>query len=202
MPRPHQRRRGGDRYASLRLTLVSMAGTGWSCSSNVCTRSGCAGWRPELSPITVHVNVLVNATSPLVNQVSVSGGGSASASWSDSTVISIGTPTLTVNRSRLNFGYSGSLITSPQTVTVNISGGLNTAWSAASDRSNVTVSPASGNRNRYIPGNRRAAIRWWIEWRHYQPSPATGATGSPQQVQVNVTSVTPAAPFGSFDTSH
>lgn len=180
------------------LTLVSMAGTGWNCSSNVCTRSDALPGGQSYPPITATVNVLVNATSPQVNQVSVSGGGSASASWSDSTVISIGTPTLTVNRSRLNFGYSGSLITSPQTVTVNISGGLNTAWSAASDRSNVTVSPTSGTGTGTFQvtatppsaGGSGAIIT----------VTATGATGSPQQVQVNVTSATPAAPFGSFDT--
>ena len=181
------------------LTLVSMAGSGWSCSSNVCTRSDALPGGNPYPAITVTVNVLGNATSPQVNQVSVSGGGSAPASWSDSTVITIGTPTLSVNRTRLNFGYSGSLITSPQTVTVNISGGLNVAWTAASDRSNVTVSPATGTGTGTFQvtatppsgGGTAGAILTVT---------STGATGSPQQIQVNVTSVTPAAPFGSFDT--
>jgi len=181
------------------LTLVSMAGSGWNCASNTCTRSDALPGGTPYPDITVTVNVLGNATSPQVNQVSVSGGGSASASWSDSTVITIGTPTLTVNRTRLNFGYSGSLITSPQTVTVNISGGLNVGWAVASDRPNVTVSPATGTGSGTFQvtagppsgGGTAGAIITVT---------STGATGSPQQIQVNVTSVTPAAPFGSFDT--
>ena len=181
------------------LTLVSMAGAGWNCSSNTCTRSDALAGGASYPAITVTVNVLGNATSPQVNQVSVSGGGSAPASWSDSTVIAIGTPTLTVNRTRLNFGYSNALITSPQTVTVNISGGLNVAWTAASDRTNVTVSPTSGTGSGTFqvtatapPANGSAGAIITVS--------APGATGSPQQIQVNVTGVTPGMPFGSFDT--
>jgi len=181
------------------LTLVSMAGSGWNCSSNTCTRSDTLAGGASYPAITVTVNVLANAASPQVNQVSVSGGGSAPASWSDSTVITISTPTLTVNRTRLNFGYSGTLITSPQTVTVNIAGGLNVAWTAASDRSNVTVSPTSGIGSGTFqvtaappPTNGSPGAIITVT--------AAGATGSPQQIQVNVASVSPGLPFGSFDT--
>jgi len=181
------------------LTLISMAGTGWNCSSNTCTRSDSLAGGASYPAITVTVNVLGNAASPQVNQVSVSGGGSAPASWSDSTQITISTPTLTVNRTRLNFGYSNALITSPQTVTVNISGGLNVAWTAASDRPNVTVSPTSGTGSGTFqvtatapPANGSPGAIITVS--------AAGATGSPQQIQVNVTNVTPAMPFGSFDT--
>ena len=181
------------------LALVSMAGTGWVCSSSTCTRSDPLGGGASYPAITVTVNVLGNATSPQVNQVMVSGGGSSPASASDSTIINIGTPTLTVNRTRLNFGYSNTLITSPQTVTVSISGGLNVGWTATSDRANVTVLPTSGTgsgtfqvtANPPAGGGSAGAIITVT---------ADGATGSPQQVQVNVTSVTPTKPFGSFDT--
>ncbi len=65
------------------LTLVSMAGTGWSCSSNTCTRSDALNAGSSYSSITVTVNVATDAPSQVTNQVSVSGGGSVTASASD-----------------------------------------------------------------------------------------------------------------------
>jgi uncharacterized repeat protein (TIGR01451 family) len=69
------------------LTLVSMSGTGWSCSGGTCTRSDVLSPGSSYPPVTVTVNVAATASSPQVNQVSVSGGGSLSASASDSTTI-------------------------------------------------------------------------------------------------------------------
>jgi hypothetical protein len=71
------------------LTLVSMAGTGWSCTNSACTRSDALSGGASFPPITVTVNVASNASSPQLNQVSVSGGGSASASATDSTVVTV-----------------------------------------------------------------------------------------------------------------
>jgi uncharacterized repeat protein (TIGR01451 family) len=72
------------------LTLVSMAGTGWTCSvsTSSCTRSDTLASGGSYLPITVAVNVAANASSPQLNQAGVSGGGSAAANTSDSTVIS------------------------------------------------------------------------------------------------------------------
>ena len=69
------------------LTLVSMAGTGWTCGANNCTRSDALNGGSSYVPITVAVNVVGNASSPQANQVTVSGGGSAAAGASDSTTI-------------------------------------------------------------------------------------------------------------------
>lgn len=72
------------------LALVSMSGSGWSCvaGSNTCTRSNSLAAGQSYPPITVTVSVLPDAVSPIVNQVSVSGGGAASpASATDSTVV-------------------------------------------------------------------------------------------------------------------
>ncbi len=69
------------------LMLVSMAGMGWTCATNTCTRSDVLNRGGSYPAITVTVNVAANATSPQVNQVSVSGGGSATASATDSTTI-------------------------------------------------------------------------------------------------------------------
>ena len=70
------------------LTLVTMAGTGWTCGTSSCTRSDALNPGSSYPPITVTVNVATNASSPQVNQVMASGGGSANASASDSTTIS------------------------------------------------------------------------------------------------------------------
>ena len=73
------------------LTLVSMAGTGWTCGganpANVCTRSDVLAGGASYPVITVSVNVAADATSPQVNTAGVTGGGSAPANASDSTVI-------------------------------------------------------------------------------------------------------------------
>jgi hypothetical protein len=69
------------------FTLVAMSGAGWSCSSNTCSRSDVLGTGASYPPITVTVNVAGNATSPQVNQISVSGGGSVTANATHSTAI-------------------------------------------------------------------------------------------------------------------
>ena len=69
------------------LTLVSLSGTGWLCSSNSCSRSDPLAGGTSYPAISAVVNVASNASSPLVNQVSVSLGGSVVASSSDSTTI-------------------------------------------------------------------------------------------------------------------
>ncbi|HEY6390477.1 MAG TPA: SBBP repeat-containing protein [Bryobacteraceae bacterium] len=176
------------------LTLVSMAGTGWSCAANVCTRSDALAGGASYPVITVTVNVSATATSPRVNQVSVSGGGSATANASDSTIVNLIQATLSVNRKVLNYGISGGLITSPQTVLVTITGGVNVAWTATSDRNNITVNPGSG------VGTGTFQISASIGSSGIVTVTAPGALNSPQTITVNVALVTPTLPFGSFDT--
>ena len=72
------------------LTLVSMAGDGWTCTNPLpsssypgCVRSDSLGAGGQYPAITVTVNVASNATSPQINQVTSSYGGQAS----DSTTI-------------------------------------------------------------------------------------------------------------------
>jgi uncharacterized protein (TIGR03437 family) len=79
------------------MTLGFMQGNGWTCPSNgnTCTRSDMLNAAANYPPITVYVNIAVNAASPQVNSVSVSGGGSAAASTTDSTIISVmGAPSI------------------------------------------------------------------------------------------------------------
>ena len=69
--------------------LASISGQGWSCTSNnnTCTRSDNLNAGDSYPPITVKVNVATNATSPQVIKVTVWGGGSPPASFTDSTKI-------------------------------------------------------------------------------------------------------------------
>jgi uncharacterized repeat protein (TIGR01451 family) len=73
------------------LTLVSMTGGGWTCGGVVadgtCSRSDPLRAGASYPAITVTVMIATNAGSPLVNTVSVSGGGSTTVTASDSVVI-------------------------------------------------------------------------------------------------------------------
>ena len=71
------------------LSLALMAGSGWSCSGNSCSRSDALNGGSSYPAITVTVNVSASASSPQTNQVWVSGGGSAAAMTSDVTTIVI-----------------------------------------------------------------------------------------------------------------
>ena len=123
------------------LTLVSMAGAGWSCSSGACTRSDALNGGASYPPIAVTVNVAANAPSQVTNQVSVTGGGSASTGASDTTVVAPGTCT-----------YSGaSLADYPSMPAIgmeNITAPAGCAWSAVSSASWLTITannPGYGN---------------------------------------------------------
>jgi hypothetical protein len=104
---------------------------------------------------------------------------------------------VTLNPSPLNFGTAanGSLITSAQTASIMFTGNTRTPWTATPSSSNIAVSPTSGTGTGAIqisvngPGaNGTVTVA------------ATGSVNSPQQVQVNIATVTPGSPFGSFDT--
>jgi hypothetical protein len=83
------------------LTLVSMAGDGWTCPGTVatnCTRSEALNGGASYTPVTVTANVATNASSPKSNMVTVSGGGSVSATTGDSTVIIVPNPAPSVTQ--------------------------------------------------------------------------------------------------------
>jgi len=72
------------------LTLVSMSGSGWSCSAESCTRSDALSGGASYPTITVSLDVSDYAPSPEINSVSVLGGGSPPAVANDSTIIVAG----------------------------------------------------------------------------------------------------------------
>jgi len=69
------------------LTVVSMAGTDWSCSTDTCVTTDTAGGGSSFPVITVTVAVAANAPASVTNTVVVSGGGSGAAVTTNATVI-------------------------------------------------------------------------------------------------------------------
>jgi uncharacterized protein (TIGR03437 family) len=114
------------------LTLVSMAGSGWSCQTNNCSRTDILAGGASYPAITVTVNVGAGATSPLVNSVNVSGGGSVTASAADSTTIVAG-----CSYSLSSPGTSVSFNSGTGSLSVTPSAGC--SWNAVSNTSWLTV---------------------------------------------------------------
>ncbi|MGJ5820665.1 beta strand repeat-containing protein, partial [Paludibaculum fermentans] len=71
------------------MTLVSMAGSGWSCPAggSTCTRSNSLAAGASYPAITVTVNVSSGAPALVTNQVSVTGGGLLDGQASNPTII-------------------------------------------------------------------------------------------------------------------
>ena len=142
------------------LTLVGMAGTGWACSvaQSTCTRSDALAAGSSYPTIAVTVNVAANATSPQVNSVMASGGGSVSASTTDSTSLAAVTAiTVTTSPAGLSIVVDGTTYTAPQTFnwtpasnhTINVnSQGAGTryvfsSWSDSGAQSHTVVTPGT-----------------------------------------------------------
>jgi hypothetical protein len=159
----------------------------------MCSRSDSLAGGASYPPIIVTVNVAANAVSPQVNQASVSGGGSATANASDSTTI-VSLAAMSLSPSKLQFGYSGQQITGSQTVALNFNPSSPVSWTASSNQPNITVSPVSGTGSAVLQITATPGASGIIT------VTAPGASNSPQQIQVNVTSVASTMPFGSFDT--
>ena len=69
------------------LTLVSMSGSGWTCSSNTCTRGDASNSGSDFPTITVQVNVASDAPASVNNHVSVLGSDATLATAEDMTTI-------------------------------------------------------------------------------------------------------------------
>jgi hypothetical protein len=157
----------------------------------MCSRNDVLAAGGDYSPITVKVNVAVNVPSLLINQVNVSGGGSATASANDPTTI---LAKLFLSPKSLNFGINGVLLTDPQTVMLTFTGTSGISWTASSNQPNITVTPASGKDSATITITAVAGPSGIVT------ITAPDASNSPQTILVNVTSGAAGPPFGSFDT--
>ena len=128
------------------MTLVSMAGTGWTCPSGgtTCTRSDALNGGASYWPITVTVNVAANAASQVTNQVSLTGGGSLGANASDITTVLATTPiAVTTNPAGLSLIVDGTTYAAPQSFN----------WVPGSNHTVNVASPQVGVGARYVFAN-------------------------------------------------
>jgi uncharacterized repeat protein (TIGR01451 family) len=106
--------------APVGLTLLSMAGTGWTCPSpgNSCTRSDALAPLANYPDITVTVSVATNAPSSVTNQATVTGGGDGTLhTASDPTTINPGPPVLSLSKTH-NGSFSQGQTNAKYTVTI------------------------------------------------------------------------------------
>jgi hypothetical protein len=132
------------------LTLVSMAGSGWGCSGNTCTRADVLNAGASYPFITVTVNVAASAPSAVTNQVAVTGGTSAAASASNTAMVVtlpavsiltgsaafVKTDTTTQGSWKSMYGSQGANVIGdsaayPSYVTVTPSANANYVWAAS-----------------------------------------------------------------------
>ncbi len=97
------------------MALVSMAGAGWTCPSggSTCARTDALNPGSSYPAVTVTVNLASDAPSQVTNQVTVSGGGSATATASDATAIAASSLRPTI--SGVANGASEGPLTAPNT---------------------------------------------------------------------------------------
>ncbi|MGC4055506.1 MAG: M12 family metallopeptidase [Paludibaculum sp.] len=79
------------------MTLTGMSGSGWSCTTNVCTTSTALAASASYPVILANVSISGSAATALTNQVSVTGGGAGSGLVSDPTTILQVPATITVS---------------------------------------------------------------------------------------------------------
>ena len=133
------------------MTITGMSGTNWTCADNSgwsCIRSDALASGASYETITVAVSIASNATTPLVNSTTVSGGGVASsATATDSTTI-VQAPAFKVEKTATASVQTGATIT--YTITLSNIGGSTSGTSATvkdvlpAGVSVTAVTPGSG----------------------------------------------------------
>jgi hypothetical protein len=100
---------------------------------------------------------------------------------------------MSLSRTSLNFGFSGSLITSAQTTALTFNQASGVSWTASSNQPNVTVTPSAGTGSAELQITATSGSSAVVTI----TAPSVNATG---QVRVNVASAMPGYPYGNFDT--
>jgi uncharacterized protein (TIGR03437 family) len=96
------------------LTLVSMAGSGWSCTASTCTRSDTLVAGSSYPVIAVTVNVSAAAPGQMTNQAAVSGGG-PSAGQATEDVTNIAAVANPLQITGVSNAASGQAVVAPNT---------------------------------------------------------------------------------------
>jgi hypothetical protein len=134
-------------------------------------------------------------------QDSRNGPAAAAADETGGTEKAAGSPAagsqISLDRSVLTFGISGSLRTGPQPITISATPGL--AWTAASNRPHIRLSAPSGNGTGILQVSLDPAAAPPLTSGTVTIT-AAGATGSPATVQINIVAATGQNPIGTVDT--
>ena len=182
------------------LILTSIGGTGWSCNSNVCSRSDTLAGGASYPTLNVTMSVAANAASQVMNQVMVAGGASASATASDTATITTATSPaalgffpLTPCRmvdTRAGQNKTGSF--GPPSLSAYaerdfplLSSGCGIPSSAVAYSLNFTVAPP-------------AALDFLSTWPAGQPYPSVSTLNSPGGVTLANAAIVPAGSTGAI----
>jgi hypothetical protein len=179
-------------------TTITGVAEGASGSITIATSTGCSALTAISNVAWASISLTgSNAVWSMTrNTGTQSRTGSFAVSGQIVPILQAGAPgpsTVSLSRSLLNFGTSGSLVTGAQTITLTFAGSA-LAWTASSNDPDIAVSPGSGT------GNGTIQVRASGRGSGTITVSAPGATNPSLQVQVNVRAVTSSTPVGSFDT--
>ena len=162
------------------LTATAISGTGWSCAlaSLTCTRGDALGAGAGYSSILITVNIASNATSPLTNQVMVSGGGSPAATATDVATIGSGPPAVTVF--------------SPSAGSTSVSTGVTLSWGGSPGATSYLLYLGTSPTPPEIAttGSTSYAVNLTAATTYYWSVTAVNASGSTPSAVVSFTTVT------------
>jgi hypothetical protein len=177
----------GPAGGNVSLTVTVPAGCNWTAISDLpwaTITSGTAGGGSG----TIQILIAPNPATRRSGSIAVAGQAVSITQPGASDV------TLTLSPNRLNFGASGPVVSSPQSVVLSLTNGTAVNWTASSNQPNVVVSPPSGTGSAILQITATSGASAVVTFT------AAGATNTPQQILVNVTATTANPPFGSFDT--
>ncbi len=172
------------------FTVNSSAGCSWSVASN-------ASWLTITGNSSGTASGTVTFTVAANPNPSLRSGTLSIAGRTFSVTQAAFGVTMSVDHTFLQFGTTelSDFVSSPQTVAVTFYGAGNVNWTVSSSSPSILLTPASG----VGAGTFQVKV--------FGPGPsatvtviANGVSNSPQEIHVSIATVTPAAPFGSFDT--
>jgi Astacin (Peptidase family M12A)/Abnormal spindle-like microcephaly-assoc'd, ASPM-SPD-2-Hydin len=176
-------------------TLVSMSGSGWTCTGNTCTQSNTLAAGMSYGAITVTVDVTSNATTPQVNMATVSGGGTESATASDSTAITGLPAAVTPNAGTTP--QSASIETAFGALAVTVTDAENKPLSGVNVK---FTAPSSGPSGLFSNEKNSITVATTASGVASVPFAANGTVGGPYTVTATVAGVTAPANFSLTNT--
>jgi uncharacterized protein (TIGR03437 family) len=124
------------------FTLVSMAGSGWSCAATTCTRSDALAGGASFPAITVTASVSSSTPTQVSNQATVWGGGAPQSGAADlTTIAAAGSAQLSIGTASAAAGQTAHLSVALNTGSTQVSG---VQFVLLYDRNTLTVTASAG----------------------------------------------------------